>query len=270
MTAAGPALSLTVLTAFPAWLEGPLGQGVLGRAQAAGLVAIEVRDLRAYAHDRHRSLDDAPFGLGAGMLMKAEPVLEALDDVAPAAAAVRVLLAPDGTPFDQSIASELARSGHLVLVCGRYEGVDERVRAHVERVLSLGDFVLMGGEAAAWAVAEAVARLVPGVVEARSLAEESFGAAQDGLLEAPQYTRPHTLRWQGRLLAVPAVVRSGDHARERRARRRAALCRTLLRRPDLLRGWRAGPGDSVLLGEILVAAATWGPDACDWSERMLY
>jgi tRNA (guanine37-N1)-methyltransferase len=176
-------------------------------------------------------------------------------------------LAPDGEPFGQAAAADLAQARHLILVCGRYEGVDDRVREHVDRVLSLGDFILMGGEAAAWAVVEAVVRLVPGVVEARSLAEESFG---DGLLEAPQYTRPHRLRWRGGEQAVPDVVRAGDHGRERLARRRAALCRTLIRRPDLLRGYAALSGDSALWGDVLVAAATWGGRAVDWSDRMLY
>ena len=261
------ALRVTVLTAFPSWLVEPLGRGVLGRGQAAGRVAVEVRDLRAYAHDRHRTLDDEPFGAGAGMLMKAEPALEALDAAAARGAAVRVLLAPDGEPLHQALVAELAAAGHLVVLCGRYEGIDERVRAHVDRVVSLGDFVLMGGEAAAWALVEAVCRLVPGVVEARSLAEESFGG---GLLEAPQYTRPHTLAWSGGEQAVPAVLRSGDHARERRARRRAALCRTLLRRPDLLAEHAREAGDSALWGEILVAAATWANGCHDWSDRMLY
>lgn len=264
---AAPALRVTVLTAFPHWLGPVFAEGVLGRAGRAGQIAIDVRDLRAHAHDRHHSLDDEPFGLGAGMLMKAEPVLEAMDAAAAPGRAVRVLLAPDGEPFGQAAAADLAQARHLILVCGRYEGVDDRVREHVDRVLSLGDFILMGGEAAAWAVVEAVVRLVPGVVEARSLAEESFG---DGLLEAPQYTRPHRLRWRGGEQAVPDVVRAGDHGRERLARRRAALCRTLIRRPDLLRGYAALSGDSALWGDVLVAAATWGGRAVDWSDRMLY
>lgn len=263
----GPSLRITILTAFPAWLVPPLTEGVLGRAARAGALAVEVRDLRAYAHDRHRTLDDEPFGMGAGMLLMAPPVLEALDAVAPRGEAVRVLLAPDGEPFRQEMARRWAEAGHLVLVCGRYEGVDERVRRHVDRVVSLGDFVLMGGEAAAWAVVEAVARLVPGVVEARSLAEESFDAS---LLEAPQYTRPALVRWAGEEAAVPAVLRGGDHAAQARARRRAALARTLVRRPDLLEGYEARPEDSALWGEILVAAATWAAPGVDWADRMLY
>jgi tRNA (guanine37-N1)-methyltransferase len=261
------ALRVSVLTAFPGWLRAPLAEGVLGRAVAKGRVELEARDLREHAHDRHRTLDDEPFGVGVGMLMKAEPVLRALEAVAPEGEALRVVLAPDGTLFDQALAAEFARAGHLVLVCGRYEGIDERVRRHVDRVVSLGDFVLMGGEAAAWAVLEAVTRLVPDVVEARSLAEESFS---DGYLEAPQYTRPRVVEWSAERHAVPAVLCQGDHARERRARRRAALCRTLLRRPDLLSGRPPGAGDSTLWGEILVAAATWAEGATDWSERMLY
>jgi tRNA (guanine37-N1)-methyltransferase len=262
-----PALRVTVLTAFPSWLERPMAEGVLGRARAAGTLDLRVRDLRAYAHDRHRSLDDEPFGVGVGMLLMAPPVLEALDDAAPRGTALRILLAPDGEPFDQALAHEFARVRHLVLLAGRYEGVDERVRRHVDRVVSLGDFVLMGGEAAAWAIVEAVARLVPGVVEARSLVEESF---DDGLLEAPQYTRPARLEWAGEAVEVPSVLRSGNHAAQARARRRAALARTLLRRPDLLTAYRPRPGDSALWGEILVAAATWAGGGADWADRMVY
>lgn len=263
----GSALRVTILSVFPAWLRAPLEEGVLGRAQADGLVRIDVRDLRVHATDRHRSLDDTPYGAGAGMLLLAQPVLAALDAAAPPGEAVRVLLAPDGEPFDQAMARSLAQAGHVVLLAARYEGVDERVRDHVDRVVSLGDFVLMGGEAAAWAIVEAVARLVPAVVQARSLHEESF---DDRLLEAPQYTRPPALTWNGMHSAVPEVVRSGHHGRERTARRRAALARTLIRRPDLLIGWRPAAGDSTLLGEVLVAAATWARDGTDWAFRMLY
>jgi len=262
-----PALHVTVLTAFPAWLEAPLGQGVLGRAQAGGRVRLDVRDLRAYTGDRHRTLDDTPYGEGAGMLLMAPPVLAALDEAAPPGGAVRILLAPDGEPFDQAMAAQLAGAGHLVLVCGRYEGVDERVRDHVDRVVSLGDFVLMGGEPAAWAIVEAVARLVPEVVEPRSLAEETF---DDGLLEAPQYTRPARLVWRGSAADVPDVFRAGNHAAQRRARRRAALLRTLVRRPDLLVGGAPAAGDSGLWGEIVVAAATHADGDLDWSAHLLY
>lgn len=262
-----PRLRVTVLTAFPEWLRAPFEQGVLGRAQTAGLVRVEARDLRAYTYDRHRTLDDTPYGAGAGMLIMAEPVLKALDDAAAPGKALRVFLAPDGAPFDQAMAREFAQAGHVVLLSGRYEGIDDRVRRHVDRVVSMGDFVLMGGEAAAWAIVEAVTRLVPDVVEARSLDEESF---DHGLLEAPQYTRPPLLEWRGAAQAVPELLRSGHHARERAARRRAAFARTLVRRPDLLVGFGLREGDSRLLGEVLVAAATWAAPGEDWSERMLY
>jgi tRNA (guanine37-N1)-methyltransferase len=267
-----PQLTVTVLTAFPRYLKEPFSQGMLGRAQASGRVRLQVVDLRTFAPDRHRTLDDTPYGGGAGMLLLALPVLWALDAVAGRGPGVtRILLAPDGEPFGQDMAHELSRQRHLVLVCGRYEGVDERVRRHVDQVVSLGDFVLMGGEAAAWAVAEAVVRLVPGVVESRSLEEESF---RDGLLEAPQYTRPPALPHPWGKDAqdhVPWVLRSGDHGRVRQARRRSALAKTLVSRPDLLAQAPLGPEDSVPLGEVLVAAGQgeeWDPDGLP--ARVLY
>jgi tRNA (guanine37-N1)-methyltransferase len=196
---------------------------------------VRLHDLRTWAADRHRSVDDAPFGGGAGMVMLPGPWFEALDALQADGSAHVALLAPDGHRFDQATAARLAREPRLVLCCGRYEGIDERVRTRVDEVLSIGDFVLAGGEAAALVVLDAVARLVPGVMgNAASAAEESFAA---GLLEYPQYTRPAVYRG----LEVPGVLRSGDHGAIARWRRAQALERTRRLRPDLLE--RTDPTD---------------------------
>jgi tRNA (guanine37-N1)-methyltransferase len=224
-----------VITIFPRFFDSPLDTGLLYRAREVGLITVVCHDLRDWTHDRHRTVDDAPFGGGAGMVMRPAPWFEALDELAgPDSGAHVVLLAPDGTRFDQRAAARLATRPRLVLCCGRYEGVDERVRTRVDEVISLGDFVLAGGETAALAVIEAVARLVPGVLgNAASAAEESFASVQDGglgLLEYPQYTRPASYRG----LEVPEVLRSGDHGAVARWRRAQALERTRRLRPDLL------------------------------------
>ncbi len=225
-----------VLTLFPGMFTGPLSESILKRAIQAGRIVVVLHDIRAYATDRHRTTDDAPYGGGAGMVMKPEPlaaciraVLAMNDDAGePSYNPPVILLTPDGEPFTQRIAAELATYPRLVLVCGRYEGVDERVReALITRELSIGDYVLTGGELAAMAVIDAVARLVPGVIDSESTAEESFS---DGLLEYPQYTRPAV--WEGR--AVPPVLVSGHHGEVAQWRRRERLRRTFERRPDLL------------------------------------
>ena len=223
-----------VVTIFPEFFDSPLHTGLLGRAGERGLVRVRRHDLRAWASDRHRSVDDAPFGGGAGMVMLPGPWFEALDALLAEGPAHIVLLAPDGRRFDHATAARLAREPRLVLCCGRYEGIDERVRSRVDEVLSIGDFVLAGGETAALVVLEAVARLVPGVMgNAASATDESFAA---GLLEYPQYTRPAVYRG----LEVPAVLRSGDHGAVERWRRQQALERTRRLRPDLL---ERAPGD---------------------------
>ena len=224
-----------IVTIFPEYFASPLAAGLLGKAGERGLVQVRLHDLRTWAADRHRSVDDAPFGGGAGMVMLPEPWFEALDALQADAPAHVVLLAPDGRRFDQATAARLAGEPRLVLCCGRYEGVDERVRTRVDEVLSIGDFVLAGGEAAALVVLDAVARLVPGVMgNAASAADESFAA---GLLEYPQYTRPAVYRG----LEVPEVLRSGDHGAIARWRHDQAVERTRRLRPDLLD--RAGPSD---------------------------
>jgi tRNA (guanine37-N1)-methyltransferase len=219
-----------IVTIFPGFFDSPLATGLLGKAGERGLVQVRRHDLRAWASDRHRSVDDAPFGGGAGMVMLPGPWFEALDALEAEGPAQVVLLAPDGHRFDQAAAERLAREPRLVLCCGRYEGVDERVRTRVDEVLSIGDFVLAGGEAAALVVLDAVARLLPGVLgNAASAADESFAA---GLLEYPQYTRPAVYRG----LEVPEVLRSGDHGVIARWRRAKAFERTRSVRPDLLAG----------------------------------
>ncbi len=224
-----------IVTIFPAYFASPLAAGLLGKAGERGLVQVHLHDLRTWAADRHHSVDDAPFGGGAGMVMLPGPWFEALDALQADGPAHVVLLAPDGRRFDQATATRLAGEPRLVLCCGRYEGVDERVRSRVDEVLSIGDFVLAGGEAAALVVLDAVARLVPGVMgNAASAADESFAA---GLLEYPQYTRPAVYRG----LEVPAVLRSGDHGAIARWRHDQAVERTRRLRPDLLD--RAGPSD---------------------------
>jgi tRNA (guanine37-N1)-methyltransferase len=231
-------LRIDVVTIFPEYLA-PLGLSLLGRAQAAGLLEVGVHDLRAHTADKHRSVDDTPYGGGAGMVMRPEPwgaALDelALDDLAGHAKPVLVVPTPSGERFTQRVANELAQEPRLVFACGRYEGIDARVvedarRSYRVRELSLGDYVLGGGEVAVLVIVEAVVRLIPGVLgNAESLAEESH--TDEGLLEGPSYTKPPT--WRG--LEVPEVLLSGDHARIARWRRDEALRRTASRRPDLL------------------------------------
>lgn len=242
-------LRLDLVTIFPRMLEAPLGDGIVRRARDRGLVEITVHDLRDHTDDpRHRTVDDAPFGGGPGMVMRAEPywrAVEALLPEGPGPGCEVVLLSPRGRRFDQATAERYARLDRLVLLCGRYEGVDERVAEHLAtEEVSLGDFVLTGGEVAALAVAEAVTRLVPGALgDEQSAAADSFG---DGLLDHPHYTRPAELR--GR--AVPEALLSGDHARIARWRRKQALRATRERRPDLLRAAALDEKDRALLREI--------------------
>lgn len=231
-----------IITLFPRLLESPLQESILGKAVARGLVEVRIRDLRAHAHDKHQVTDDTPYGGGAGMVMKPEPLVEAIEAARESVPGARVvLLDPAGRRFDQAVAREYAALGRLVLVCGRYEGVDERVRAFVDEELSLGDFVLTGGELAALCVVDACARLVPGVLgNEQSAGSESF---EQGLLDYPQYTRPPEFRG----MRVPEVLLSGDHARIARWRRKQALLRTRDRRPDLFARLKLGEEDRKLL-----------------------
>lgn len=236
-----------LITLFPELFDSFLQAGILGRALAAGHISLERINPRDFAEDRHRTVDDEPYGGGSGMVMMPGPIAAALDAVPTEAAAPparRVLLTPQGAPFHQSDAMRYAGHGALALVCGRYEGVDERVRSLVDEEVSLGDFVLLGGEVAAMAIIEATSRLVPGVLGNRgSLAEESHTA---GLLEYPHYTRPAVFRG----LEVPQVLRSGNHAAIARWRRKEALRRTRARRPELLQQGTLSEQDRALLEEI--------------------
>jgi tRNA (guanine37-N1)-methyltransferase len=237
-------MRIDVYTVFPEYLDGALSESLLGKARAAGVLDVHLHDPREWATDAHRSVDDTPFGGGAGMVMTPEPLFAAVEATEP----VRPLfmLSPSGRRFDQPLARDLADGEGFSLVCGRYEGVDQRVADHLcDDELSIGDFVLAGGEAAALVVIEAVARLVPGVIGNDESAEhESFGERQ-GLLEEPQYTRPAEFRgW-----SVPEVLRSGDHARVARWRHAQALHRTKARRPDLF-PTALSPEDEAVMDEF--------------------
>jgi len=267
-------MQFDILTLFPGMFTGPLTESIIKRAVQAGLIGIGIHDIRAYTTDKHHTADDAPYGGGAGMVMKAAPLAaairdvlrnkqtsrqgdaEIIDDVAssislsppllvPASRQkLVVLMTPAGELFSQRTAMELAGYAQLVLVCGHYEGVDERAcEALIDREISIGDYVLTGGELAAMVVVDAVARLVPGVIDAESIGEESHSA---GLLEYPHYTRPAT--WEGR--EVPAVLRAGHHGEVARWRREQQLRRTLARRPDLLTQAELSPTDRAFLATI--------------------
>jgi tRNA (guanine37-N1)-methyltransferase len=235
-------MRIDVFTIFPEWFAGPFDASLLGKARAAGRLDLRVHDLREHTTDRHRSVDDTPYGGGAGMVMAPEPIFAAVEVAQPPRPLL--LLSAAGRRFDHAAAAELAAGDGFSLLCGRYEGVDQRVADHLcDGELSVGDFVLAGGEAAAAVVVDAAARLVPGVMgNEASGADESFAT---GLLEYPQYTRPAEFRGA----AVPDVLLSGDHARVARWRRAQAVRRTLERRPDLLPHGLT-PADEALLREF--------------------
>jgi len=237
-------LEVEILTLFPRMCAGYLQESILGKAQESGRLQVAVQDIREHAEGRHRVADDAPYGGGAGMVMKPEPLTLAIEAArARLPGALVVLMSPRGAPLDQALARRLAGQGRLVLVCGRYEGVDERVLKAVDLEVSVGDFVLTGGELAALCVVDAAARLIPGVLgNEASAGAESF-AGEDGLLEHPHYTRPPVFRG----MQVPEVLLSGDHRRIERWRRREALRVTRDRRPDLLERARLTEADQRLL-----------------------
>ena len=221
-------MKIDVLTLFPGMFPGPLDESIIKRACESGRLRLGIRDLRDYTHDRHRKVDDRPFGGGPGMLMKPEPLFEAVEALRGEKTRV-ILTSPGGRPFRQEIAQELAGEEHLLLVCGSYEGFDERVRECLaDDELSIGDYVLTNGALPAMVIIDAVTRLLPGVLgDDESSVDESFS---DGLLEYPQYTRPAEFRG----MSVPEVLLSGDHAAIERWRREQARMRTGQRRPDLL------------------------------------
>ncbi len=238
-------MKIRVLTLFPEYFASPLAASLVGKARARGVIDAEVIDIRDFAPGAHRTADDTPYGGGEGMVLKAEPVVAAIESASAAVSDLhRILLTPRGRRLAQPIVEELARRSALCLVCGHYEGIDERVRAFVDEELSVGDYVLAGGEAAALVVIDAVTRLVPGFVgNPASLAEESFDG---GLLEYPQYTRPEVFRGA----PVPPVLLSGDHAAIARWRRKERLRLTRERRPELLAKAELGAEDRRLLVEI--------------------
>ncbi len=259
-----------IVTIFPDFFRGPLDHGITRRACEMGLAKIEVHDLRKFAHDRHRTVDDRPFGGGEGMVLKPEPLFECLESLQLASREARVarsaresvvLLSAQGQRFTQSVAAELAGLDRLVLVCGRYEGVDERVTEFMaDRELSIGDYVISGGELAAAVIIEAVTRLLPGAVgNEASTRQESFTSGAEievsgadstcgsgGLLDYPHYTRPAEFRG----MAVPEVLMNGNHQDIRRWRREQALKKTLRNRPDLLEGAELGKEDGKILDRV--------------------
>jgi len=235
-------MRIDVVTLFPELFEVPLRTSIIGRAEELGAVAFGVRDLRERGLGRHRSVDDYPYGGGAGMVMRPEPLFAAVEPLRADGAKV-ILLDPTGERLTDALARELAHEPYLALVCGRYEGIDERARSLADREVSIGDYVLTGGELPALVLIDAVVRLLPGVIQEASHEGDSFAT---GLLEHPQYTRPDAFR--GR--AVPAVLRSGNHGEVERWRRREALRRTLERRPDLLDTATLTDEDRAVLDEL--------------------
>jgi tRNA (guanine37-N1)-methyltransferase len=245
-----------IVTIFPAMVEQVLGAGIIGRAIERGTIDVKVRDLRDFTTDRHRVVDDVPYGGGPGMVLKPEPIFRALDAIEREneRRPTVLLTSPQGTPLTQDVVQRLSRHDHIVVLCGRYEGVDERVRSRVDEEISIGDYVLSGGELPALVIVDAVARLVPGVVgDEQSVAEDSFSR---GLLDFPQYTRPAELPVAAdsgaaaAQLRVPDVLLSGNHAEIRRWRKREALSRTLARRPELLAGAILDDEEQQILREI--------------------
>ena len=237
-------MTFDIVTIFPAMIEPQLAEGMVGRAAAAGIIDVKVRDLRDFTTDRHRVVDDTPYGGGPGMVLKPDPMFRALDAIEAERGRplTVVLMSPQGQRFTQAEARRLSHCRGVVLLCGRYEGFDERIRERVSEELSIGDYVLQGGELAAMVIIDAVARRIEGVLgNAHSAVEESFEA---GLLEHPQFTRPPEFRGQ----AVPDVLLSGDHAKIARWRRTQALMRTRDRRPDLFASVELDRADRVALG----------------------
>jgi len=248
-------LEVDVLTLFPPMVEGPLRESIPARILERGLADVRVHDLRQWGIGRHRTVDDYTYGGGAGMVLRPEPVAAALAQLRRPDSIV-ILLDPAGEVFRQAIAHDLATAPHLVFLCPRYEGVDERIRTMVDRELSIGDYVLTGGELAALVVIDAVLRLLPGAIDEASTTEESFAA---GLLEYPQFTRPASFEGVG----VPQVLVSGHHEQVRLWRLRESLRRTLQRRPDLLDGRALTHEERRLLAELGDTPAGEGADAAD-------
>jgi len=236
-------ITFDIITTFPAMFESPLNESILKRAREKGLLHISIHNLRSYTADKHQVTDDYPYGGGAGMVMKIEPLVAAIESVKTPASKV-LLLSPQGKRFDQEEAKRFSREGHILLVCGHYEGVDERIKHFIDEEISIGDYILTGGEMAALIIIDAVARLIPGVLgEPSSAYEETF---TNFLLEYPQYTRPKNFRG----LEVPEVLLSGNHQEISTWRRQESLRRTLTKRPDLLEHAPLSPEDRRILGQL--------------------
>lgn len=240
-------LSVDIVTIFPKMVTAPLGEGIVGRALERGLLDVRIHDLRDHTTDRHRVVDDVAFGGGPGMVLKPEPLFRAVEHIEETRGKpdTVILTSPDGPKLTHASAQRLSRVRHIVVLCGRYEGVDERVRAHLAtEEVSIGDYVLSGGELPALVIVDAVARLVPGVVgDEQSVERDTFAR---GLLDYPQFTRPADFRG----MTVPPVLLSGHHREIERWRRREALARTLRRRPDLLDRVTLDSEDETLLREL--------------------
>ncbi|WP_304683829.1 tRNA (guanosine(37)-N1)-methyltransferase TrmD [Ileibacterium valens] len=220
-------MKVSVLSLFPEYFQGLLNTSIISRARENGLFEFETVNFREFTKSKHGHVDDAPYGGGAGMVLMCQPLLDALKSIQTPTSKV-ILLSPQGQKFDQNKAAELSREDHLIFICGHYEGFDERIRDYVDMQLSLGDFVLTGGEPAAAAMCDSILRLIPGVIKEESAGGDSFS---DGLLEYPQYTRPY--EYEGK--KVPDVLMSGHHANIEKWRHEESLKRTLLHRPDLLK-----------------------------------
>jgi len=238
-------MQFNIITLFPEMFGDPFKSSILKRAQKKGIIKIELHNLRDYCKDKHRVTDDLPYGGGVGMIMKAEPLITAIEAISSSQPEVRTLLmTPQGKRFEQSDAIRLARYSSLTLVCGHYEGVDERVRSFVDEEISIGDYILTGGELASMVVIDAIARLIPGVLgDSTSIEDESFS---EQLLESPHYTRPRVFRG----MEVPEILLSGNHTEIERWRRQQALKRTKERRPDLLSKASLSQEDMKFLEEL--------------------
>lgn len=236
-------MKFDILTLFPGMFSSPLDESILKRASDEGLIDVALHNIRDYARDKHHTVDDTPYGGGSGMVMMAQPVVDAIETVKKEETKV-IFLSPAGRPFNQKLAAELSTLNHIVLICGRYEGIDERIDDHIDDVISIGDFVMTGGEIAALAIIDSVTRLLPGALGCEnSTVEESFSW---DLLEYPQYTKPRSFRGRD----VPEVLLSGNHEAIRLWRRKEALRRTLAIRPDLIDKENLGSEDMQLINKI--------------------
>jgi tRNA (guanine37-N1)-methyltransferase len=237
-------ITFDIITTFPAMFESPLNESILKRAREKGLLHSTIHNLRNYTVDKHQVTDDYPYGGGAGMVMKIEPLVAAIESLRTHASRL-ILLSPQGKRFDQKEAKRLAHLEHIILVCGHYEGIDERIKHFIDEEISIGDYILTGGEVAALVIIDAVTRLIPGVLgEPSSAHDETF---TDFLLEYPQYTRPRNFRG----LEVPEVLLSGNHQEISTWRRQESLRKTLAKRPDLLEHTPLSPEDRKILEQLM-------------------